>query len=235
MRKTFAPGVGGVVSADIAVPEHEREVSFYSSVLTTGEDPLWRDDLMNNQGAPVIGLGVRTPEYESLPMQWMPHIQVADIATSAKRAVELGGQEIMHGKDDGGVSQWAVLVDPDGAAFGIIPVVPDDAVSTDENIGCISSLKLYLPAPEPAQDFYRQVVGWSSAEAVSAGEICPADGENAALPPVWLIGLPVADLQASLRRARAGGGEVIQETSAAGYAGAVIQDPVGVYFALEQA
>ena len=68
-KNPFAPGVGGVVSADIAVPEHEREVSFYSSVLTTGEDPLWRDDLMNNQGMPIIGLGLRTPEYEVLPKE----------------------------------------------------------------------------------------------------------------------------------------------------------------------
>ena len=27
----------------------------------------------------------------------------------------------MHGKDDDGKSQWAVLLDPNGAAFGIIP------------------------------------------------------------------------------------------------------------------
>ena len=235
MRKTFAPGVGGVVSADIAVPEHEREVSFYSSILTTGESALWQDDLMNNQGAPVIGLGMRTPEYEVLPLQWTPHIQVADVATSARQAIELGGKELLHGKDDDGNSLWAGLLDPNGAAFGIIPAVPDEAVSRDENIGCISSLELYVPNPEPTQDFYRQVVGWSSADVVSAGEICPADGENAELPPIWLIGLPVADLQESLRRVRAGGGDVVQETSTDGVStAAVIRDPVGVYIALEQ-
>jgi hypothetical protein len=40
-----AVGVGGVPSADIAVPEHERELQFYSRVLTTGERPRWREDL----------------------------------------------------------------------------------------------------------------------------------------------------------------------------------------------
>ena len=78
----FAPRVGGVLSADIAVPEHDREVRFYSSVLGTGENPLWREDLMNNLGMPIIGLGPRSAEYAHLPLQWMPHIQVADVAAS---------------------------------------------------------------------------------------------------------------------------------------------------------
>ena len=55
MRNPFATGVGGVLSADIAVPDHARELGFYAKVLTTGKAPLWRDDLTNNQGTPVIG------------------------------------------------------------------------------------------------------------------------------------------------------------------------------------
>ena len=80
MRNPFFHGVGGVLSADIAVPDHERELGFYSQVLTTGPAPLWRDDLTNNQGTPVIGLGARSPEYKALPLQWMPHFQVSDVA-----------------------------------------------------------------------------------------------------------------------------------------------------------
>ena len=57
MSDPFVPAAGAVLSADIAVPEHEREVRFYSGVLSTGEIPLWREDLMNNLGMPIIGLG----------------------------------------------------------------------------------------------------------------------------------------------------------------------------------
>ena len=97
MHKPFVHRVGGVLSADIAVPDHDRELDFYSRVLTTGDEPLWREDLMNNLGMPVIGLGVRTPEYSELPQQWMPHFQVADVAASAASAIELGGKTVeMH-------------------------------------------------------------------------------------------------------------------------------------------
>ncbi len=83
MSAPFAPRVGGVLSADIAVPEHEHEMRFYSRVLSTGENPLWREDLMNNLGMPIIGLGERSAEYAHLPLQWMPHIQVSDVAATA--------------------------------------------------------------------------------------------------------------------------------------------------------
>ena len=116
MSDPFVPRVGGILSADIAVPEHEQEVRFYSRVLSTGENPLWREDLMNNRGMPIIGLGSQSPEYGDLPLQWMPHIQVADVAASVERALDLGGSELMHAKDDDGTSQWAVLLSAPGSA-----------------------------------------------------------------------------------------------------------------------
>jgi len=100
-----ASGVGGVLSADIAVPEHDRELRFYSGILTTGSSPLWREDLMNSAGIPIIGLGERSATYADIPLQWMPHIQVADVAASAERALARGGRELMHHKDDVGQSQ----------------------------------------------------------------------------------------------------------------------------------
>jgi len=246
MRNPFAPGIGGVLSADIAVPEHERELGFYSRVLTTGSAPLWRDDLTNNRGTPVIGLGARSPEYEALPLQWMPHFQVADVGASAARALELGGSELMHGKSEDGRSQWAVLVDPMGAAFGLIPVVGADseAAGPPEDIGRIAWLTLVVSDAPSTQKFYEQVVGWSIAPAdvgggfemrrpdgVSAAEIRPAGGGDAGIPPVWILSLPVDDLAESLRRVREGGGEIVEGSTDAGHA--VIRDPVGVYFALQ--
>ncbi len=246
MRGPFFYGVGGVVSADIAAPDHEREVGFYTRVLTTGSAPLWRDDLTNNQGAPVIGLGARSPEYEALPLQWMPHVQVSDVAASAARTLELGGRELLHAKDDDGRSQWAVLMDPAGAAFGVIPVVVDESNGTGHpaRVGCISWLSLVVSDVSSMCGFYEQVVGWSAAatdaegpfelrgpDGVAAAEIRPRNDDNKRIPSVWILSLPVDDFDESLRQVRAGGGEVVKETPGAGYA--VIRDPVGVYIALQ--
>ncbi len=259
MTAHHASSVGEVLSADIAVPEHERELRFYSRVLTTGESPLWREDLMNNVGMPIIGLGELSPEYADLPLQWMPHIQVLDVAASARRALALGGRELMHQKDDGGHSQWAVLLDPNGAAFGIIPVVASPAIQSVQDgassdiVGRIAWLDLTVSEASVTRDFYRNVVGWSvqDVEMEDAGEqytdyalhtsdgtavagVCHARGVNQAIPPVWLICLPVGDLAESLGRVQEGGGEVVEVRKGASdeYEYAVIRDPVGAYLTL---
>jgi predicted enzyme related to lactoylglutathione lyase len=246
MRNPFFHGVGGVLSADIAVPDHERELRFYSKILTTGPAPLGRDDLTNNLGAPVIGLGARSPEHDALPLQWMPHFQVADVAASAAHALERGGRELMHAKGDDGHSQWAALVDPCGAAFGAIPVVVDESngASHVDRIGCISWLSLVVSDVQSMCEFYERVVGWSAAPAdteggfemrrpdgVAAAEICPGNDRTEDIPSVWILSLPVDDFDESLQQVREGGGEIVREATGGGHA--VIRDPVGVYMALQ--
>ena len=266
MPEPFVPRAGGVLSADIAVPEHEREMRFYSRVLGTGASPLWREtDLMNNLGMPIIGLGARSPEYAHLPLQWMPHVQVADVGASVQRALDLGGSAPMHARDDAGRSQWAVLLDPNGAAFGIIPVVPAAAISAGVGaesrdatapVGRICWLDLTVSDASATRDFYGHVVEWSvqdvemeegreryadynmlGDDGIAAAGICHARGVNEGLPPVWMIYLPVADLAESLRRVPEEGGKIIKTMRGEGgkYAYAAIQDPVGAYFALTPA
>lgn len=261
MSQPFQVGVGAVLSADIAVPEHERELRFYSRVLGTGEAPLWREDLINNLGVPVIGLGARAGEYDGLPIQWMPHVQVADVAASVGRALELGGRALMHHRDAEGRSQWAVLQDRDGAAFGVIPVVPPEGIPAPAGgdapdpapVGRIAWLDLTVPDAAAAREFYREVVGWSVEEVpmkagaegyadynmlgpsgTPAAGVCHARGVNAALPPVWMIYLPVGDLEESLRRVEEEGGEVIASMRGGdgGLAYAAVRDPAGAYFSL---
>jgi predicted enzyme related to lactoylglutathione lyase len=259
MSDSFVPRVGAVFSADIAVPEHERELRFYSRVLSTGEHPLWRaEDLMNNQGMPIIGLGARSAEYAHLPLQWMPHIQVADVAASVQRALDLGGSVLMHGKDTDGTSQWAVLLDPNGAAFGIIPIIAAEALpaassDTTKTVGRIAWLDLTVSDASATRDFYQQVVGWSAQnvelededehyadynllgdDGNPAAGVCHARGGNVGLPPVWMIYLPVGDLAESLRRVQEEGGKIVKamQDKDGAYVYAAVQDPVGAYFAL---
>lgn len=252
MSSPFISRIGGVISADIAVPDHQHVIHFYSRVLSTGDNPLWRDDLMNNLGIPIIGVGERTAEYSELPLQWMPHIQVHDIAASATRAKELGGLELLHGKDDNGNSQWAVLQDPTGAAFGLIPVVSPDALPETQDDagaeGCIPWLELTVTDASMISAFYHQVVGWSidAVEMTDAGEryadynmlagdgepaagICHARGVNQGVPPVWMIYLPVGDIAESVKRVTEEGGRIINAPLGPDgkYSYVTVEDPAG--------
>ena len=263
MSDPFLPRIGAVFSADIAVPEHERALNFYGKVLSTGVNPLWRaDDLMNNLGIPIIGLGARNEAHAELPVQWMPHIQVADVAASVQRATDLGGRVLMQQRDPQGQSLWAVILDPNGAAFGLVPVVPKEALppidsasgpDADAPIGRVAWLDLTVDDAAATRDFYREVVGWSVEEvAMRDGEhryadynmlgddgnpsagVCHARGPNADLPPVWMIYLPVGDLAESLRRVPEEGGTVLKTQKQANgeIMYAVIRDPAGAHLAL---
>ena len=73
-------------------------------------------------------------------------------------------KNLWHSKTDDGQSQWAVLADQVGAAFGVIPVVAGESDSTRQNerLGCISWLSLTVPDALSSRDFYQHVVGWNA-------------------------------------------------------------------------
>jgi predicted enzyme related to lactoylglutathione lyase len=122
--------------------------------------------------------------------------------------------------------------------------------------GSILSIDLTVDNTEQILDFYKQVVGWDSegltmhdeqgeyADYVTkdedgnwVGGICHRRGMNADLPPVWIVYIQVADVEASLQRCEALGGSVLKcsllEDGSIQYA--LIQDPAGAVLALTQA
>jgi predicted enzyme related to lactoylglutathione lyase len=168
----------------------------------------------------------------------------------------------MHARGDDGTSQWAVLLDPNGTAFGIIPVVPAEAIPSVDDAaapgaaapaGRIAWLDLTVPDASATRDFYRQVVGWSvqnvemedggaryadynmlREDGIPAAGVCHGRGVNVGLPRVWMIYLPVGDLAESLRRVEEEGGKVVKtmQGEEGRYVYAAVQDPVGAHFAL---
>lgn len=117
--------------------------------------------------------------------------------------------------------------------------------------GTIGWVDLTVADAVELRDFYSAVAGWASepvdmqgyedfcmippgATAPAAG-ICHARGMNADLPPVWLIYITVANLDASLEQCKARGGEVISPIRAMGASRyAAIRDPAGAVCALFQ-
>lgn len=117
--------------------------------------------------------------------------------------------------------------------------------------GRIAWTDLTVEDADGVRDFYQAVVGWTvqpvdmaegyqdwalctpeSGEPVAG--VCHARGPNAGLPPVWLVYVNVADLDASLAACRARGGEVLRDPRELGSYGrvAVIRDPAGATLAL---
>jgi hypothetical protein len=118
--------------------------------------------------------------------------------------------------------------------------------------GAIGWVDLTVPDAEKLMEFYREVTGWTP-EAVEMGGyqdfsmlspetgqavagVCHARGPNAAIPPVWMIYIIVADLDKSLERCKQLGGAQVGEIRNYGPNGryVMIQDPAGAYASLFQ-
>jgi predicted enzyme related to lactoylglutathione lyase len=117
--------------------------------------------------------------------------------------------------------------------------------------GTVSWFDLTIPNADAVRDFYGAVAGWTPmaiemdgyndyammpprSKAPAAG-ICHARGENADLPPQWLIYITVANLTASLKACVARGGAIVRPAKRLGGARmAVVRDPAGAVAALYQ-
>jgi len=151
MTQIFSSQIGKVISADIAVGEVELAIEFYAKILSAGASALWQQDLMNNVGQPIIGIGLKTATYKNLPNQWMPHFQVENVSTSLNEAIKHGGKDLMHSQNDDGSSNWAVILDPNGSTFGLIPQISHENLepylksgqNTKTKVGCIHSVEMY--------------------------------------------------------------------------------------------
>ncbi|MFT4710317.1 MAG: putative enzyme related to lactoylglutathione lyase [Bacteroidia bacterium] len=109
------------------------------------------------------------------------------------------------------------------------------------------------------RDFYTDVVGWESVDhpmpAPAEGEetyndfvmqtppgpgegdvvagVCHARGMNEGVPPMWLMYVRVADMEASLEKAKLRGGEVVYGPRSMGNGRmAVVRDPAGAVLGL---
>lgn len=111
---------------------------------------------------------------------------------------------------------------------------------------------LTVPDAERTRTFYEAVVGWTSQpvamdgyndhcmyrpghDQTPVGGICHARGENANIPPVWLVYITVAHLDTSLEACLRLGGRVLAPArDVQGSRMAIIQDPAGAVAALYQ-
>jgi predicted enzyme related to lactoylglutathione lyase len=115
--------------------------------------------------------------------------------------------------------------------------------------GQIGWIDLTVPDAEALREFYRQVTGWTaspvdmggyndycmnSADGLMVAGICNARGGNAAMPPVWMMYITVADLDEAMRRCVDRGGKIRLAARSMGSHGryCVIEDPAGAVAAL---
>jgi predicted enzyme related to lactoylglutathione lyase len=121
---------GSVCWSELATGTPEDAKTFYGNVFGWSDRPAetadgtpymeWYREGRTLAGMIEISSWFPTP----VPAHWTVMVLVEDCAVSAGRAVELGGK-VQLTPTDIGVGMYAQLIDPHGAAFRVLELVPD--------------------------------------------------------------------------------------------------------------
>lgn len=203
--------------------------------------------LLARSGAdPVAGL--MAPPEAGMPCFWMVYVAVEDCDATAAAAVAAGGSIHRAPADIPGTGRFAILADPQGAAFGILAPLAGDGNAFDQTkAGHGNWHELTTPDPEAALTFYGAIFGWQPGRTFDMGEtgtyrlfthdgaeIGGISGLGAAPVPNWLPYFGASGIDAAVTRTRAGGGSLVHGPMAVPGGAFIIiaRDPQGAHFAL---
>jgi hypothetical protein len=240
---------------ELLTKDAEAAASFYSGVVgwvaeDSGQTAV-RYTLLKSGSAPVAGVMALTPNmlaHEVSPM-WLGYVHVDDVDAAVAAVQERGGRLRQAPPDIPEVGRFAVVADPQGAAFGLFAPIgaADEPTPAPMSPGSVGWHELRTSDWHSAFEFYADHFGWAKSQAMDMGpmgtyQLVSEGGRDigamfndASLGgPAWLFYFVVGDIDDAAQRVRAGGGEVLNEPMEVPGGAWVIQcrDPQGAMFAL---
>jgi predicted enzyme related to lactoylglutathione lyase len=120
----YAPNAFGW--AELNARGFDKDIPFYESVFgwthrtsPMGEGQPAYTEFLHGEESILGGMEMNPEMPASVPSYWMPYFNVDDLDASYRKALELGGQEMVPPSDMPG-GRFAILTDPQGATFGLI-------------------------------------------------------------------------------------------------------------------
>ena len=167
------------------------------------------------------------PENESAgtPPHWIIYIGTPDVDQTVAAAESIGGRLLKPAADIPNVGRFAVLSDPQGAAFAVFTPNPSSADGAPPGgaVGDFTWHELATTDPEAALSFYSELFGWSKGTAYPMGEmgayqLVSHGGQDVggvykardnSAPPSWLSYVRVANAAKAASAAKSAGGRVL--------------------------
>ncbi|WP_283178298.1 VOC family protein [Gemmobacter sp. 24YEA27] len=179
--------------------------------------------LATKDGAMIAGL--MTPD-SPMPEFWMVYFAVDHCDHVVAKAKALGANVHRAPEDIPGTGRFAILADPQGAAFGLLQ--PEDGTPghafDQARTGHGNWLELHSSDPEAGFQFYAALFGWSATDAMDMGpdgkyQLFAHDGRDIGgmmgmlgvegAPPHWLPYFGVPGIDAATAGVTSLGGKVL--------------------------
>lgn len=199
------------------------------------------------------GLMALPEDGSATPPHWIIYIGTPDVDATVTAAQGLGGKVLKGAADIPNVGRFAVLSDPQGAAFAVFTPQPSsaDGAPPGGGVGDFTWHELATTDADAAFNFYSQLFGWSKGAAHDMGEmgvyqLLSHGGQDVggifksrdnSTPPSWLSYVRVPDAAKAANAAKSGGGRILNgpmEVPGGSWV-AQILDPQGGAFAVVEA
>jgi predicted enzyme related to lactoylglutathione lyase len=112
---------------ELTTKNTEKAGEFYSGLFGWQRDPQQMEGMVYtmfvNNGQPAGGMYEPTPEMGDVPPHWLAYFAVNDADATATKAAELGGKVCLPPTDIPNIGRFAVIQDPQGAAFAVIKLI----------------------------------------------------------------------------------------------------------------
>lgn len=243
-----AAAPGQVIWVDLLTEDASTAIDFYRQLLGWKIEPYSQGNfVVSNEGHPIAGISeIKNADPEGEEALWLVGIAVPDVADSVATARKLGAK--VH-RDVGrveGFASFAVLEDPQGAAFMLLS--PERPFEEPKTVGSWVWTELWTDDTDAASEFYGEVVGYERAEMARSDATYPlfqtegehraglVEIENKRVDPIWAPYLGVADLASVVEQARELGGRILLPPDSNLGEGrvALLADPTGGAFFVYQ-
>jgi predicted enzyme related to lactoylglutathione lyase len=207
--------------------------------------------MWTNNGLPLGGVSA-LESGTNAPPHWLAYISTPNVDETVKQGVDLGAREIVPATNIPTVGRFAVLADPQGAAFAAF--TPESAApghEGDAKIGEFSWHELATHDYPAAFRFYERLFGWEKHTVMDMGEagMYLMYGRNGIMlggmfnqtpdmqgPPAWLHYVLVDDVNRAVKAVTTNAGQVVAGPMEVPGGNLIAQciDPQGAKFAVHE-
>jgi uncharacterized protein len=205
-----------------AIPFYTKVVGWGTQQFESGPSPY----TMWTAGSGPVGGIMQLPPEAQAPPHWLGYVSTPNVDDAVAEATKLGASVLHPATDIPTVGRFAVLKDPQGAAFALYTSFNPTPPPADPmpQAGEFSWHELATTDPEAAFDFYQKLFGWQKTETMDMGELgvyqmfgfdgIPFGGvyrKPAEMPgpPAWCHYAKVADVNTAVEAIKSGGGTII--------------------------
>ena len=248
---------GRFVWYDLMTADPKAAEEFYGQLIGWGTKEFEGGNepytMWTNKETPLGGVMELSEEAKAAgaPPHWMAYVSVDDVVQTVSKVKEAGGSVLHEATEIPDAGSFAILSDPQGAAFAIYKSASEESQDSAEGdqIGRFSWNELATSDYKGAFSFYSELFGWEPQEAMDMGPggIYQLYGQSGAPlggmfnkpdempgPPMWLYYVSVEDVNNAVEKVSELGGQVLNGPMEVPGGDLIAQcvDPQGALFAL---